>query len=98
MLRPRVPARTTLRVKRPKILLVGAGGIGGVLGSLLSQADVELSVLTTNDRIAQALRQRGFRLRGDAQAAQGGRPPEVLRTLLIRATSIGRCWRCNRRK
>lgn len=78
MLRPRVPARTTLRVKRPKILLVGAGGIGGVLGSLLSQADVELSVLTTNDRIAQALRQRGFRLRGDAQAAQGGRPPEVL--------------------
>jgi 2-dehydropantoate 2-reductase len=62
---------------RPKVLLVGAGGIGGVLGTLLSTTPARVSVLTTNERIARALRERGFRLRGDV-AARGGTVHEVL--------------------
>jgi 2-dehydropantoate 2-reductase len=60
-----------------RVLLVGAGGIGGVVGSLLSSTQVDLSVLTTNPAIAAALRDRGFRLRGD-DAGRGGRPRAVL--------------------
>jgi 2-dehydropantoate 2-reductase len=62
---------------RPRVLLVGAGGIGGVLGTLLSTTPARVSVLTTNERIGSALRERGFRLRGDA-AARVGAVHEVL--------------------
>ena len=68
-----------MRSGAPRLLIVGAGGIGGVLGTLLSAAPVELSVLTTNAGIATALRARGFRLRGD-QAGRAGRPHAVLST------------------
>jgi 2-dehydropantoate 2-reductase len=61
----------------PRVLLVGAGGIGGVLGTLLTTTPARLSVLTSNERIGTALRERGFRLRGDG-AARSGRPHEVL--------------------
>jgi 2-dehydropantoate 2-reductase len=61
----------------PRVLLVGAGGIGGVLGTLLASTPARLSVLTSNERIGAALRERGFRLRGDA-AARTGSPHEVL--------------------
>jgi 2-dehydropantoate 2-reductase len=50
----------------PRVLLVGAGGIGGVLGTLLSAAKVDLTVVTPNTAIREALLQEGFRLRGDA--------------------------------
>ena len=66
--------------KRPRILLVGAGGIGGVLGSLLcspSSASAEVTVVTTNAGIGAALHERGFRLRGD-DAGRGGHPHAVL--------------------
>jgi 2-dehydropantoate 2-reductase len=59
------------------VLLVGAGGIGGVLGTLLASTGVALTVLTTNAQIASALRERGFRLRGDA-AGRSGAPHDVL--------------------
>jgi 2-dehydropantoate 2-reductase len=62
---------------RARVLLVGAGGIGGVVGSLLSASDVELTVVTTNAKIAEALGARGFRLRGDV-AGRGGKPHAVL--------------------
>jgi 2-dehydropantoate 2-reductase len=62
---------------RPRVLLVGAGGIGGVVGSRLSASDVELSVVTTNRKIADALAEDGFRLRGDV-GGRGGRPHAVL--------------------
>lgn len=65
--------------KKPRILLVGAGGIGGVVGSLVSGSGAEVAVLTTNDAIAAVLRERGFRLRGD-DAGRGGRPDAVLAT------------------
>jgi 2-dehydropantoate 2-reductase len=61
----------------PRVLLVGAGGIGGVLGTLLATTPARLSVLTSNERIGAALRERGFRLRGDA-AARVGSAHEVL--------------------
>jgi 2-dehydropantoate 2-reductase len=60
-----------------KVLLVGAGGIGGVLGTLLASTGIALTVLTTNAEIAAALRERGFRLRGDA-ARRAGAPHSVL--------------------
>jgi 2-dehydropantoate 2-reductase len=62
---------------RSRVLIVGAGGIGGVVGSLLCSSDAELTVVTTNVKIAQALRERGFRLRGD-MAGRGGKPHAVL--------------------
>jgi 2-dehydropantoate 2-reductase len=65
----------------PRILLVGAGGIGGVVGSLLcattAELAVELTVVTTNSAIGDALRERGFRLRGD-DAGRGGKPHAVV--------------------
>jgi 2-dehydropantoate 2-reductase len=61
----------------PRVLLVGAGGIGGVIGTLLSATGVGVTVLTSNDRIGAALRERGFRLRGDA-AGRVGSPEAVL--------------------
>ncbi len=63
----------------PRVLLVGAGGIGGVLGSHLCAIGAEVSVLTTNAAIGEALRDRGFRLRGD-DAGRGGKPHAVLST------------------
>ncbi|RYZ04959.1 MAG: 2-dehydropantoate 2-reductase [Myxococcales bacterium] len=63
--------------KTPRILLVGAGGIGGVVGSLVAGGSAKLDVLTTNGAIAEALRERGFRLRGD-DAGRGGKPDAVL--------------------
>jgi len=66
-----------LSERAPRVLLVGAGGIGGVLGTLLSASAAEVTVLTTNPRIEAALRERGFRLRGDA-AGRAGTPVRVL--------------------
>jgi 2-dehydropantoate 2-reductase len=65
--------------ERPRILLIGAGGIGGVIGSLLSATTANLTVLTSNATIGAALRERGFRLRGD-DAGRGGKPQAVLTT------------------
>ncbi len=64
-------------LERPKLLLIGAGGIGGVIGGLLSRSGADLTVVTSNPRIGAALRERGFRLRGD-DAGRGGRPRAVL--------------------
>jgi 2-dehydropantoate 2-reductase len=60
-----------------RVLLVGAGGIGGVIGTLLSTTPVELTVLTTNTRIGQELQEQGFRLRGDV-AGRRGHPHRVV--------------------
>ena len=70
------PAATPA-LESPRILLVGAGGIGGVIGSLLSATNAKLTVLTSNLAIGDALRERGFRLRGD-DAGRGGKPGAVL--------------------
>lgn len=74
------PHGRTSSAKMPKILLVGAGGIGGVLGALLSGTGAELSVLTSNGRIGEVLRERGFRLRHDDAGRSGAKPHRVLLT------------------
>lgn len=59
----------------PKVLVVGAGAIGGVVAGTLLAAGHDVSVFTTNARIAQALREHGFRLKGETRvrhAAPGG--------------------------
>ncbi|HYP91581.1 MAG TPA: 2-dehydropantoate 2-reductase, partial [Polyangiaceae bacterium] len=66
-----------MTLESPRILLVGAGGIGGVIGSLLSATNAALTVVTSNRAIGGALTERGFRLRGD-DAGRGGRPHAVL--------------------
>lgn len=66
-----------MTLESPRILLVGAGGIGGVVGASLSANQAHLSVLTRNPLIGSALLERGFRLRGDG-AARPSRPHEVV--------------------
>jgi len=50
----------------PRVLVVGAGGIGGVTAATLRGAtpDLALTTLTTNAAIAEALRAKGFVVRG----------------------------------
>ena len=57
-------------------LLIGAGAIGGVLGSLLCDGGAEVTVVTSNLRIGQALLEHGFRLRGD-DAVLVVAPPKI---------------------
>lgn len=61
----------------PRILLIGAGGIGGVIGALLSANTANLTVVTSNSAIGAALSESGFRLRAD-DAGRGGKPRAVL--------------------
>jgi 2-dehydropantoate 2-reductase len=58
---------------RPRILVVGAGAIGGVVAGTLLSAGHDVSVYTTNRGIADAVRQHGFRLKGET-AARHSRP------------------------
>jgi 2-dehydropantoate 2-reductase len=62
-----------------RLLVVGAGAIGGVVAANLA-ARGSVSVLTTNTEIAEALRGAGFRVRGKTGIA-GAPAPEVLATL-----------------
>src|SRR5689334_7232080 len=52
----------------PKVLVVGAGAIGGVVAGTLLAAGHDVSVFTTNTKIAAALRENGFRLKGVTKA------------------------------
>jgi 2-dehydropantoate 2-reductase len=54
---------------RPRILVVGCGAIGGVIGGRLAELGQNVSALTTNARIADALRHNGFALRGEGEPA-----------------------------
>lgn len=51
-----------------KILVVGAGGIGGVLTGLLSESGQDVVASTTNEAIHEAVTRDGFRLSGDGEA------------------------------
>jgi 2-dehydropantoate 2-reductase len=51
----------------PKVLVVGAGAIGGVVAGTLLAGGHDVSVFTTNAGIAQAIREHGFRLRGETR-------------------------------
>jgi 2-dehydropantoate 2-reductase len=53
----------------PRLLVVGAGAIGGVVAAGLCHAGHRVTTLTTNARIAEALRTQGFRLEGETAYA-----------------------------
>jgi 2-dehydropantoate 2-reductase len=56
-----------------KILVVGAGGIGGIVAGSLAEIGADVTAVTTNPGILEAVRARGFRLRedGDDRAMPG---------------------------
>jgi 2-dehydropantoate 2-reductase len=69
----------------PRFLVVGAGGIGGVVAAHLNEQGHDVTTLTTNPHICDAINARGFRVRGEAspgtvrgsavrQIPQGARP------------------------
>ena len=51
----------------PRVLVVGAGAIGGVLAGSLLAVGHAADVLTTNSKIADALRRDGFRMAGKSR-------------------------------
>ena len=64
-------------VRRPRVLVVGCGGIGGIVSATLSRhagPGVDLVALTTNPTIAAAITEHGFRVRGaDGRSTVRGR-------------------------
>jgi 2-dehydropantoate 2-reductase len=49
----------------PRVLIMGCGGIGGTLAGHLAEVGADVTAVTTNERIAACVRERGFRLSGD---------------------------------
>lgn len=49
----------------PRILVMGAGGIGGTVAGHLAEVGADVTAVTTNETIAAAVREHGYRLRGD---------------------------------
>ncbi|MFS8070839.1 MAG: 2-dehydropantoate 2-reductase N-terminal domain-containing protein, partial [Byssovorax sp.] len=56
---------TTATPSGPRLLVVGCGGIGGVVAAHLFEQGHDVTALTTNALIADAIDAGGFRLRGD---------------------------------
>lgn len=52
----------------PRILVMGAGGIGGILTSYLTEIGADVTAVTTNEHIARAVRSAGFRVSGDGNS------------------------------
>lgn len=50
--------------EKSRLLLVGCGGIGGVLSSLLLLSGVQLTIATTNENVRRVLQERGPRVDG----------------------------------
>src|SRR5262245_51000035 len=51
---------------RSRYLVVGAGGIGGIVAAHLVEQGHDVTALTTNPLIADAINAYGYRVRGDA--------------------------------
>jgi 2-dehydropantoate 2-reductase len=49
----------------PRLLVVGCGGIGGIVAAHLFEQGHDVTALTTNPLIADAVNEHGFRVRGD---------------------------------
>jgi 2-dehydropantoate 2-reductase len=50
-----------------RILVMGAGAIGGQIAGHLAEVGADVTAVTTNDRIAAAVARDGFRLTGDGE-------------------------------
>ncbi len=64
------PGEGSLLVERgasapPRLLVVGCGGIGGIIAAHLFEQGHDVTALTTNPLIADAINAEGFRVRGD---------------------------------
>jgi 2-dehydropantoate 2-reductase len=51
--------------QRPRVLVMGAGGIGGIVTGSLAEVGADVTAVTTNRAIADAVSTNGFRLRAD---------------------------------
>jgi 2-dehydropantoate 2-reductase len=60
------PAPAVPSASRPRILVVGCGGIGGIVAAHLFEQGHDVTALTTNTVIADAIEANGFVVRGDA--------------------------------
>jgi 2-dehydropantoate 2-reductase len=69
-LAPPPPSSITYPRTGQRVLVVGAGAIGGVVSTGLLGSGRALTVLTTNERIHAALEANGFRLAGTAAAPE----------------------------
>jgi 2-dehydropantoate 2-reductase len=49
----------------PRVLLLGCGGIGGLIGATLTQQSVDVDISTHNPEIADAINRRGFEVHGE---------------------------------
>jgi 2-dehydropantoate 2-reductase len=56
---------TTATLVGPRLLVVGSGGIGGVVAAHLFEQGHDVTALTTNQLIADAINANGFRVRGE---------------------------------
>jgi 2-dehydropantoate 2-reductase len=54
--------------KSPSILVMGAGGIGGIVSGYLTEVGADISACTTNQAIHDAVQAQGFRITGDGNA------------------------------
>jgi 2-dehydropantoate 2-reductase len=53
-------------LEAPRMLVVGCGGIGGIIAAHLFEQGHDVTALTTNPLIADAINAGGFRVRGEA--------------------------------
>ncbi len=66
----------------PRFLVVGAGGIGGVVAAHLTEQGHDVTTLTTNAAICDAINSHGFRVRGEAS-------PGTVRGTAVREVARG---------
>jgi 2-dehydropantoate 2-reductase len=65
----------------PRLLVVGCGGIGGIVAAHLFEQGHDVTALTTNPLISDAVNEHGFRVRGDG--SPGTVRGRVVRTLPV---------------
>jgi 2-dehydropantoate 2-reductase len=57
-------------LKATRFLVMGCGAIGGVLTAALAESGQDVTVVTTNERIHEAVRSRGLRIVGEGPSRQ----------------------------
>lgn len=67
----------------PRILVMGAGGLGGIVTAHLLQTGHDVVCVTTNEAIASAVEAKGYRLKGESDHV------EVVRGPIARAVPEG---------
>ena len=62
---------------QPRILVMGAGGIGGIVAATLTEVGAAVTAVSTNDAIRAAVDRAGFRVvdEGEERAVRGSVAP-----------------------